>query len=98
MLFPIIIGPGDGEVFEIFAMAEKDRLERRHAERLAEAPRPRTKVIRTARIGDELMQISRLIHINLPRPAQSLKIGNVGCYRFHRAIIVAKQPEIGNGV
>ena len=71
------------EAVEELPVAEEDRLQRRHAQRLPEPARPRAEEERAARLGDEPVQVRGLVHIEKTFLAQGLEVCDVGCDRFH---------------
>ena len=97
MGLPVIVGLGNRKPIEEVAMTEKNRFQRRHAQGLSKPARPSTEEERTARIGDESIQMRGLVNVELIKIAQGFKVGDVGCDRFHDADIIAKKRQMRGG-
>ena len=87
MGLPVVVGLRDREAVEELPVAEEDRLQRRHAQRLAEPARTRAEEERTARLRDEPMQVRRLVNVEQSLLAQGLEVGDVGGDWLHARII-----------
>ena len=85
VLLPVVVRLRDGEVFEELAVPEEDGLHCRHAERLAEAPRPRAEEVPARRIGDQTVQMRRLVNVDLAQHPQGLEVVRLCGNRSHAA-------------
>ena len=84
---PVVAGLRNRETVEELPVAEEDRLERRHAQRLAEPARTRAEEERAARLRDEPVQVRRLVNVEQALLAQGLEVGDVGGDWLHARII-----------
>ena len=87
MGLPVVVGLRDREAVEELPVAEEDRLQRRHAQGLAEPTRTRAEEERAARLRDEPVQVRRLVNVEQALLAQGLEVGDVGGDWLHARII-----------